>query len=414
MDEKAKNAVGQFPDSPGVYIFRDASGRIIYIGKAASLKKRAQSYFSRGLSSKTRAMVSRISSVQYKATPSESQAEILEAELIKRHRPQYNTSLKDDKSFPYIQITKEDFPRIIVSRRRKKGNDDPDIYLGPYTDALHLRQAVKAIRRIFGFRSCKKMPSRRCLYGRLGLCPAPCVGNISKDSYAQIIANVILLLEGKTENLIGELLRQMRQSSGQMRYEEAARLRDQVNALTAVTREGRGGLLADGLEGLKRLAGMGRSPDRIEGFDISDIGGQEACGAMVSFYKGRPDKDNYRRFRIKAVKGIDDYGMLAEVVSRRYSRRIKEGLPLPDMILIDGGSGHLAVARKELKGLGLDIALVGIAKEQENIYVGSRRKPVRLSSESPVLNLIRRIRDEAHRFAQSYHHVLRRKKIIGR
>jgi excinuclease ABC subunit C len=198
------------------------------------------------------------------------------------------------------------------------------------------------------------------------------------------------------------------------KFEEAAKIRDQINALSTIGQNKEGLASINELEDLKNLLKLEKLPLRIEAFDISNIYGKEATGSMVSFYKGFADKNNYRRFRIKSVSGINDYKMLAEVVERRYSRLMEEKLPLPDLILIDGGRSHLLTAQKELKKLGLEIPLVSIAKEQENIYTNKKAKPINLKSDTPGLNLIRRIRDEAHRFALSYHHLLRRKKIIGR
>lgn len=215
----------------------------------------------------------------------------------------------------------------------------------------------------------------------------------------------------------------MKQFSRLERFEEAAKLRDQIAALGALAQTHAGSAHQEELEDLKRLLKLKKLPERIEAFDISNITGKEATGSMVSFFRGIADKNNYRKFRIKTVETIDDYKMLAEVIQRRYSRLIAEnlprtnmvrGIPLPDLVLIDGGRSHLLTAEKEIKKLGLNIPLTSIAKEKENIYTINRPNPVRLKSDTPALNLLRRIRDEAHRFAISYHHVLRRKKILGR
>ena len=416
MTDKLKEKIAQLPQAPGVYIFKDAEGKIIYIGKAKSLKKRVQSYFNRLLSAKTQVMVSKIADFEYRPAASPSQAQLMESALIKEHLPQYNISLKDDKSFPLIRITGEDFPIVSICRRKKALKNDTSLYFGPYTDAGLLRQALKAIRRVFGFRSCKQLPRTMCLYGRINLCPAPCICKVSRSDYRDTIKDIIMFLESKHSQLIDKLSLKMHEAARRRDFEEAARVRDQINALAAVTATA-APLAAIALtqsEDLGKALGLQRTPKRIEAFDISDIFGKEACGSMVSFYKGLPDKNHYRRFRIKTVAGIDDYKMLAEVVARRYSRLLKEKLPLPDLILIDGGKGHLLTAGKELEKLGLQIPLVSIAKDRENIYTKEKAQPLRFASEGPALNLIRRIRDEAHRFALSYHHVLRRKSILGR
>jgi len=412
--KELKNKVSGLPEAPGVYIFKDAQGRIIYIGKAKSLKKRVQSYFSRELDAKTQIMVSKIAGLEYKLSLSESQAQILEAALIKGHQPQYNIDLKDDKSFPWIRISNEDFPVVSIYRKKGERKDDGSLYYGPYTNVKLLRQAIKLVRRIFGFRSCKNMPDKACLYGRLSLCPAPCIGEITGSRYKEVISRIKLFLESRNEELLDKLAREMQQLAHEKKFEEAAKVRDQFNALSAIGQGGTGFNLQFGLEDLKILLKLDKLPERIEAFDISNISGQEATGSMVSFYKGAADKNNYRRFRIKSVAGIDDYGMLAEVVRRRYSRLVRENLSPPDLILIDGGRSHLLTAQKELEKLGLNIPLVSIAKEKENIYIKGEGKPVRFKSDASALNLIRCVRDEAHRFAVSYHHLLRRKKMIGR
>lgn len=411
---KLQNKIKNLPDAPGVYIFKDAQGKILYIGKAKSLKKRVQSYFSRPLDAKTQAMVSRVADIGYKLTPSESQARLLEAALVKDKQPQYNIDLKDDKSFPLLKITNEDFPVVSLCRRKKTAANDTALYFGPYTDAGALRQTMKLIRRIFGFRSCRKMPQGPCLYYRLKLCPAPCIGKITSPEYRGVIKNIIMFLVSQYQELIRRLSSEMKKATAQKKFEDAARIRDQINALSSIRQERSYPAGFDASEDLRNLLKLDRPPERIEAFDISNISGKEAAGSMVSFFRGLPDKNNYRRFRIKTVKTADDYKSLGEVIRRRYFRLLKEKLPLPDLALIDGGRSHLLTADKEIKKLGLQIPIASIAKDKENIYTTGRRNPIRLKSDTPALNLIRKIRDEAHRFAISYHHVLRRKKIIGK
>ena len=358
MDIQEK--IKQLPDTPGVYIFKDAGGEIIYIGKAKSLKKRVQSYFSRDLSSKTQLMVSKIADIEYRLTPSESQAELLEASLIKEKQPVYNVSLKDDKSFPLIRITHEDFPIVSICRRKKLQKKDNSLYFGPYTNAQLLRQALKVMRKVFGFRSCKTLPKKACLYGRIKLCPAPCIGNISAKQYKEIIKNITMFLDSKYEELLSNLSQRMDEAASQQKFEEAAKIRDQIEALSTMAESRCRFSRKDELQDLKNLLKLAKLPERIEAFDISNISGKEATGSMVSFYKGLPDKNNYRRFRIKTVETIDDYKMLAEVVKRRYSGSLKKVLAFPDLILIDGGKSHLSVDNKELEKIGSKIPLVSI------------------------------------------------------
>lgn len=397
------------PDSPGVYLIKDKAGKIIYIGKAKSLKKRLGSYLGGGLQAKTAAMISNALDIECRLTQTEGLALLLEAALIHKYEPRYNVALRDDKSFPFVKITDEEFPAVCMTR---KVETDTGRYFGPYTNAKLLRQALKVVRKYFPYRSCKKMPRSPCIYYRIGLSPAPCAGKINKAEYARTIKSISLILEGKSENLIKKLTKEMRMKARQRKFEEAAALRDKILSLSSLGAEYH--IPQAALSDLKELLGLKRLPMRIEGFDVSNIYGKEACASMVSFYDARPDKDNYRRFRIRAVKGIDDYAMIREAVARRYSRLIKEGLPLPDLILIDGGRAHLLAGQRELMKLGLKAPLVSIAKEEENIYTTARIKPLRLSHDTPALNLIRRVRNEAHRFALSYHHILRRKMLIGR
>ena len=408
---KLKEKIAELPQTPGVYLFKDPEGKVIYVGKAKSLKKRVQSYFGRDLASRTLAMVSQIADIEYRQAPTEAMALLLEAGLVHQYLPRYNVMLRDDKSFPLVKITNDDFPRICIVRKRE---DDGGRYLGRYTSANLLREVLKVVRRYFPYRSCKELPKKPCIYYRLGLSPAPCIGKISKQDYAKTIDNIALILEGKTETLIKRLTQQMELKSKAKEFEKAAEIRDQITAISLIGSKRAGVSPKDELEDLKNLLNLDKLPLRIEAFDISNVYGKEATGSMVSFYKGYSDKDNYRRFRIKTIEQIDDYKMLAEVVRRRYFRVVEEKLTLPDLVLIDGGKGHLATAEKEIRQLGLKIATASIAKEFEHIYVLGKDTPIKLKQDTPALNLIRRIRDEAHRFALAYHHVLRRKKIIGR
>jgi excinuclease ABC subunit C len=404
-----RDKIKGLPDTPGVYIFKDSLGNIIYIGKAKSLRKRVQSYFGRFLNSKTQAMVSNIAGIEYKLCRTESLALILEASLIHKYTPKYNISLRDDKSFPFVKITREDFPVVCITRKR---TSDGSRYFGPYTNTGLLREALKIIRKYFPYRSCERMAQEAHMYYKIGL--APRLEQANKNEYAKDIKNICLILEGKTEYLIKKLSQRMILKSKEQEFEEAAKIRDQIEALSLMSQGPGHYSRKEELEDLKDLLKMKKAPKRIEAFDISNIYGKQATGSMVSFYMGSPDKSNYRKFRIKTVEKIDDYKMLAEVVSRRYSGTLTQELALPDLILIDGGRGHLMTAQKELDKIGVDIPLASIAKDRENIYVKGKDYPIIFDKDTPGLNLIRRLRDEAHRFAVSYHHVLRRKSAIGK
>lgn len=409
--QKLKEKIFSAPDSPGVYLMRDNRGKVLYVGKANSLKKRLSSYLIRGLDSKTLALMSRVVDVEFRLSPNEAMALLLEASLVHKFMPRYNISLRDDKSFPSVKVSGEEFPAISITRKK----DDPLArYIGPYTNAKLLKNALKIIRRSFAYRSCRHLSGQSCVYGRINLCPEPCIGKISSKEYRRVIDNIILILEGKADLLIYDLSQVMQDKSRASDFEAAAAVRDQISTLAELSAGLSGVNRKSELEDLKNKLGLKKSPERIEGFDISNISGKQAVGSMVSFYCGNPDKNNYRRFRIKDSQGIDDYRMLAEVVRRRYSRLIKEKSALPDLLLIDGGKGHLLTAARQLKELGLKIPLVSIAKKEERVYSSQKARPLNFSRDTPALNLIRRVRDEAHRFAVGYHLLLRRKNLIGR
>lgn len=409
-----KAIIKDAPDSPGVYLMKDARGGVLYAGKAVSLKRRLASYFVLSHSAKTEAMLSNAARVDLIGARTEAEALLLEARLIKRYKPKYNISLKDDKSYPFVKITKEKFPSIFICRGRK---DDGATYLGPFTSAKLLRQALKIARSVFGFRDCPcRIPSKRpSLYYRLGLCPGPCIGAISGKEYKNVVRGVRMFLEGRYEDVIRKLSAKMRELSRQQRFEQAAVVRDKINALGAVS-PGTGllGQRRRESEALKELLGLKLMPRRIEAFDISNISSTAAVGSMVSFYEGLPDKDNYRRFKIKSVSGIDDYAMMREVVRRRYGRLMKEGREYPDLVIIDGGTGHLNSAVGVLEELRLNIPVISIAKQEEKVYVKGRQEPLKLNLDSPAMHLIQRVRNEAHRFALKYHRLLRRKKTLCR
>ncbi|MCX5669662.1 MAG: GIY-YIG nuclease family protein [Candidatus Omnitrophica bacterium] len=399
------------PNASGVYLMRDCSGQVLYVGKANSLKKRLLNYLGRDLTCKTQMLMAKVADVEFRLTANEAMALLLEFKLIHEFKPRYNVSLKDDKSFPFVRISHEAFPLIQVTR--KKNNDAASRYLGPYTNTKLLKSALKIIRLEFAYRSCQRLPKQSCIYHEINLCPAPCIGKISQKEYQQRIANIILILEGKQDLLIRKLTKSMQNKSAAGDFEAAARMRDQIIILSRMAERADAFSYQNALQELKQSLNLKNLPGRIEGFDISNLSGKQATGAMVSFYHGQADKNNYRRFRIKSVQQIDDYKMLAEILRRRYTRLLKEKKALPDLLLIDGGKGHLLTAVRQLAALNLHIPLVSIAKEKENIYSSQPGKlRVALAKDGAAINLIRRIRDEAHRFALSYHHLLRKKEIF--
>ncbi len=405
---------------------KNRRGEIIYVGKATSLKKRVGSYFQgRGFSPKVQALVSHIAAIDYIPTASEKAALLLEFELIKRYRPRYNVMYRDDKSYPYLKLTiKESWPRLLVTRVVRK---DGAKYYGPYPDGSYLRKIVRAVRKYFPLRYCKqaKVPAKACFYYHLKRCAAPCIGLVSAPQYAAVLKEVDLFLRNRPQQLLQYLERRLAEHSQTMEYEQARRIYQEKQFIEEILRRinfrqlDPAALLKIHLPELpqqqmlpllKQELGLPRLPRRIEAFDISNISGQLAVGSMVVFQDGQPAKQDYRRFRIKSVVGIDDYAMLREVLQRRYRGMLAKKEKLPDLVLVDGGKGQLAQAVSVLKTLGVSIPLASIAKREEQIFRPGKNPPLVLDRRSPALQLVRHIRDEAHRFAVSYHRLLRKKK----
>ena len=307
-----------------------------------------------------------------------------------------------------LKLTNESYPRLLVTRKRK---DDGARYFGPYADATLLRQALRYLRRVFPLRTCRQFPKSPCLEYHLGQCLAPCVGYITKVAHDRIARDLLAFLEGRHDRLLRDLARRMKAASRDRRFEEAARLRDQIEALTSVIVAKDKSAFAGPLEQLQSVLKLPTLPRRIEAFDISNIYGSFAVGSMGTFVDGRPHKAHYRKFKIATVTGIDDYRMMREVVRRRYSGSLSDELPEPDLVLVDGGKGQLGAALDELSALGLATPMLGLAKQQEHIFVPGRPDPIVLLPTSPVLHLIQHLRDEAHRFAITYHRSLRAKPV---
>ena len=409
-----KTKIKGLPTSSGVYLFKDPAGVVIYVGKAINIRKRVESYFRANTRSlKTDLLVSHISQIDTIQTASEAEALILEASLIKQYQPKYNVELKDGKTYPFIQITKEEFPYVSVIRfnARKHKDTNAELY-GPYVNPTLIREALQIIRKIFPFRSCNPFSNKICLDYHIGLCQAPCEGKISREEYHRNIRSIKFILDGKKDDLYRNLRLEMEELSRCKDFEGAARLRDQIRAIGALY-SGTGDInYFKEAEQLQRAIGLERAPVRIECFDISNIMGNQSVGSMVSFVNGKPDKNNYRRFRIKDIRGIDDFQMIAEIVRRRYTRLQKEGLSFPDLIVIDGGKGQLGAAMQELKKLNLSLALIALAKREEEIFIPGKRNSLKLSHDSLGLKLLMRVRDEAHRFGLKYHTLLRAKNFF--
>ncbi len=408
VTEKIKN----LPLTSGVYLMKNSLGAVIYVGKAVSLRKRVQSYFRPTKTiSKTDFLVAEIHDVDHILTNSEAEALILEASLVKQYQPKYNVELRDDKSYPYIEVTPEEFPRIAVVRPREKNPHSK--YYGPYVNVQLIREALTIIRKIFHFRTCDPFPNKECLDYHIGICDAPCIQKITKEEYHRNIRHVCLILEGKKDELYGDLQKEMESLVQSRRFEKAAKVRDQIRAIGALYSGTQDLNYYKEAEQLQRALQLPKRPDRIEAFDISNIMGNQSVGSMVSFLNGKPDKSNYRRFRIKHVEGIDDFKMIAEIVRRRYTRLRAEGILFPDLILIDGGKGQLSAACAELAKLEVDIPSISLAKREEEIFLPHKRQAVLLPKDALGLKLLQRVRDEAHRFAVTYHRHLRQKKTLG-
>jgi len=525
-----KDKLDHLPDKPGVYIFKDKKGRVLYVGKALSLKKRVRSYFGDvSFSPRTESLLSQLADLESIVTDSETEAYLLEYNLIKRYRPRYNIRLRDDKSYPYIKLTtNEDFPKVFLTRNPKADGTE---YFGPYTNVKAARRALRLIHRLFPLRRCKgklRPKIRPCINYHIKECMAPCVDKISRKDYLSSVKGVSLFLQGHHKKLLFQLKQDMEEASRKERFERAANLRDCIEAIERIgqtqkvssfpgqdkdligivsereqacgmvflIREGklidkkhfllkiaprsmekdiltsflkqyyaevsfippevllqrclheqaaiirwlslrRGGRVnlavprrgeklklmklleknaymmlkqekgeekAKALLQLKAYLSLKEKPLRIEGFDISNIHGRYPTGSVVVFEEGKREKSEYRRFKIKKVEGIDDFAMLSEVVDRRYRRIIKEKGTLPHLILVDGGKGQVSSCLRVLKNLGLDdLPLIGLAKELEEVYLPGKSLPLDIPQNSAALKLLQEIRDEAHRFAHTFH-----------
>lgn len=541
--EKLHETALKAPSSSGVYLWRNKSGTVIYVGKAKNLKNRLSSYFSGERHIKVQMLVSAAFSIEYITTSNEYEAFILENNLIKKYTPRYNIQLKDGKSYPVLKVTNEEFPRVYKTRIVKK---DGSTYFGPYPDSGALDTFIETLYKIYPLRHCKtfKKKSSPCMYYHIGRCKAPCCNKISKESYIEYIDEIKALLEKKDDETLIKITNQMKEAAEKLNFEKAARLRDAIKALTimqnqnivednnlsedrdyinywregelvsfAVLKVRNGKLLgrdtfcveslADDTElleefssqyyddakklppkiyvseensseilnlwlekqfnsktkvvkislstddkrlsaenkkhaaslmmaknnahediikrkrergdmpaliELKNLLSLAKLPERIEGFDIAHIGGKFPVASLISFFKGNPDKKNYRYFRLKTTDGvIDDFASMKEATTRRYSRLKNENSPLPDLILIDGGIGQVNAVYSVIKALDLEITIAGLAKRDEEIWLPHASKPICLPKQSDALRLLQRVRDETHRFATTQNQKLRTK-----
>ncbi len=414
MKLSIKKQLSKLPDIPGVYIFKSYNGSILYVGKANCLRKRVNSYFSRSISSvKRKNLGKEIDIIDYIVTSNEAEALMVENKLIKQEKPKYNVMYRDDKSYPVVEITNEEFPRVHITRNKNKQS----LILGPFTSAKLLKEGLSYIRKTIPYRVCRRLPKKACLDYRLGLCPAPCEGKISPTEYSKLIDKVKLFLQGEKSKLIKELEKEMLFLSKEEKYEEAANIRDKMKALNRISKETDLTDIHAVLYNLKQRLKLSNLPNYVEAFDIANISGKKAVGSMVAFRKGKPFKKEYRRFKIKRKYGFsgelrDDYVMMKEVLHRRYTRVLEEKKDLPDLIIIDGGKGHLNVAIKELENLNIkSVDIVSIAKKFDDIFHKDKNKFYKHRFEGECLNFFKSIRDEAHRFANTYYRTMINKSI---
>lgn len=429
----AEKVRSKFPSAPGVYLFQDQAGRVLYIGKAKDLRARAGSYFLAAAAEdqRTARLVREAYDIDFVETESDVDALLMEARLVKDIQPKHNRDLRDDKTFPYLQITThEDFPRIEVTREPMTSG--AKLY-GPFASAGSLRGAVQALQKVFKFRTCSLDIEadderwrwfRPCLLASINQCTAPCNLRIGKEEYRNDIKRLRMFLEGNRKKLLSEMRAEMAEASANLRFEQAARLRDEIEMLERLrdrgeveTHEQPEVFFIDpkkGLAGLQKIFKLKKRPRNIEGVDIAHLGGNETVASLVQFLDGLPFKPGYRRFRIRDVEGVDDYASIREVVARRFRKLRADGDVFPDVLLVDGGIGQLRRAMEAFEKLKIEPPLVlSLAKKEELVYVMNRTKPLRLSRRSYALRLLQYVRDEAHRFAQHYHHLLRRKRTLG-
>lgn len=430
FSEQVQRKLTQLPECPGVYLMRSRQGKIIYIGKAACLRKRVQSYFRestfRKAQPKVRGLIRSIHDFDFIELKSDAEAVITESRLINEYKPRYNTLLKDDKRFLLIRVyMSQPFPRFETCRIRK---EDGATYFGPYTSSSSVKAAIDFMDKRFGLRRCKPTSPdeetyRHCLDDVIRDCSAPCIQKITKEAYLERVQEATAFLRGERFNYIQELQVEMEAAAMTLDFEHAAALRDMLLLLrkamkdrarakkTRATKE----LEADrGVRQLQLALKLDVLPKTIECFDISNISGTLAVASMVCSVNGVPTPNRYRRFRIKTVEGSDDPAMIAEVVSRRYGRLQREGRDMPDLVLVDGGITQLRAARRELDSLGLQhLSLAGLAKQYEEVVwdIENKQPSLLLPRGSEALIVLTNLRDEAHRFAITYHRQLRNQRI---
>src|SRR3989344_1360424 len=386
-------------DKHGVYILKSENNKILYVGKANSLKKRLNSYNQLQDDPRITRLIEKTKSYETFEVYSELEALILEANLIKKYLPPFNVQLKDDKDYLYIKITKEKFPKVLPTR--KKFLRDAKFYFGPFPSSRTVRSTLKIIRKIFPYSTCKSNSKSACLHYHLGLCPGVCIGKIKEAEYQRNINNIRLFFSGKKASIIKNLSKEMDKESKRLRYESASALHQKIrdleyilqprNEVTKYTEDLeflKSYRLAE-IYDLKDVLEMEHLPLRIEGYDISNIHGKDATGSMVVIANGATSKEDYRKFRIKTVRGYSDTDMIEEILRRRFHN----DWPYPDLIVLDGGKGQLSAGFKVLAELKLDINCIALAKKFERIYIKGKKNPISLPRDSKALHVLQRLRD---------------------
>ncbi|MBO5725215.1 MAG: excinuclease ABC subunit UvrC [Lentisphaeria bacterium] len=420
---------GDIPSKPGCYIYRDAFGSVIYVGKASNLRRRMSQYFqpSREARSdpKLRSLINSIASWECITVRSEDESLLLESRLIKEYAPKYNILLRDDKRMPLIKIDRtEKFPRLKMTRLRK---DDSCLYFGPFPNGGALKQTMEFLCRYFSLRSCRfpdpgPEEHAHCMAGTIRDCCCPCVGNVSEAQYMEKVEALIDVLSGNTQQICEELREKMIFHAGRKNFEKAALFRDMeknIHSLygikTRTFADAHIPLVHDGpgaVRDLQEALKLKTPPETMIGFDNSNISGTLSVASLVCFKEGKPFKNGYRRFRIRTVEGINDFAMMHEIVTRHFTRLLAEKKPLPDLMIVDGGKGQLSYALDALVKLRCPpFPVIGLAERNEEIFIPSWSKPVILDKNRPALKLLQAIRDESHRFAITYHRALRLRTI---
>lgn len=415
IPEYVKIKKNELPDSPGVYLMKNAKGNIIYVGKATSLKRRVSSYFQRPHDARISQMVSEIRAIDYIQKPTAIEALILEANLIKYYFPPYNVKDKDNKSFLYLVITKEDFPRPLLIRGTELGDDSAKRYkavFGPYTSPRSLRAALDYIRKAIPWSTCEPGQKRPCFYVHLKQCPGVCIGEISKKDYAKIIRDLIKFFEGKKDALLKQYAKEMKLAAKEKRFEEAADLRNRIHFLEHIQDIAIMKREDEHVDHIREGEASVNIFGRIEGYDISNISGTSTVSSMVVFENGASNKAEYRKFKIRTVKGSNDVASMRETLVRRFRNDWRK----PDLILIDGGWPQVNAAKQVIQHFELGIPVVGLAKgpardKDELICDENNLEICKLCEQHK--DILVAVRDEAHRFAITYHRKVRSRKMLG-